>query len=382
MKQTPPPSQPYLQPQGHSNYPYAYPQQQQQQQQYVAQNYAYYQQYPAQNPAYQQPLVHPQQYPPQYAQQYPQQYAQKNPVYYQQQYPVQNGAQYYYVYPQQQAQYGYHPQQYGVPQYAAQPQPIAQQQQQPIAKEEQEIIVKCSLQEMVKRFFNDYMIIWCDPGVNSEENKKYIAQLEKFCQVKTFTEYEKAVSCLKEIKAICHVITAGTNGELFVKEISPSDNILQIYVFCQNKDLHSTWAKDFPKISCIETHIQNVLNQIQQNLLKWYKQASSLKVTLPAFAPIFNDSDKSEMNNLHRYLKVIPNFKNRVQAKQDLLTLSKEIYSDEKNMGFIVSFERYYHHYNKEEILRWYTQESFVYKITNNCLRIASPDSIQYCRLL
>jgi len=253
--------------------------------------------------------------------------------------------------------------------------------------------VKCSLQEMVRRFFNDYVIVWYDAEIDSNENKQYIAQLERFCEVKTFTKWQEAATCVIESTAACHVITSGANGEELAKEIFSTKNVVQIYVFCFKKEQHEAWAKQY-KISCIETHIQRVLDKIQANLLEWYQQKSSAKMNLPAFAPIFNDTDKSEMNNLHRLLKVIPNFKNRQQAKNDLMSLAKLIYRDEQNMAFITKFENEYNEYCRHNlrltngvvarfgILCWYTEEAFVYKITNNCLRIASADSIQYARLL
>ena len=245
-----------------------------------------------------------------------------------------------------------------------------------------EIIIKCTLEEMVKHFFKDYVIVWHDPNVNTQENQQYIANLTKFCEVFPFTEWEKAKDYIQATQAVCHVITSGTNGELLVKEIFERENVCNIYIFCGNKEHHSSWAQNYPKISCIETNIKNLINQIQQNLLEWYKKASSLNFNLPAFAPIFDDSDKSQMNHLHRYLKVIPNFKNRQQAKNDFLNLSKAIYTDVQNIKYMADFERYYNDYNKSQTLRWYTQESFLYKVTNNCLRIATSDSIQYCRLL
>jgi len=78
----------------------------------------------------------------------------------------------------------------------------------------------------------------------------------------------------------------------------------------------------------------------------------------------------------------MPKFKNRLQARKDVVNLARAIYSDETNMSFITDFDQNYTEYNKEAIMKWYTQESFLYKITNNCLRIATSDSIQYCRLL
>lgn len=244
----------------------------------------------------------------------------------------------------------------------------------------EEIIIMCKLEEIVQEFFKDYVIVWHDPNVESEQNQFYKAQLERFCEVQTFTEWKDASKYIKEAKAICHVLTSGSNGELLVKEISSSQSVLKIYIFCGNKDYHQIWAKNYSKVSCIEVQIKDVINQIEQNLLKWYKEASSLRTNLPAFASIFNNWDKSKINKLHHYLKVLPNFKNRSQAKNDFITLSKAIYPpDEKN---IKDFEKNYNEYEKKKILRWYTHESFLYKVTNNCLRIASSDSIQYCRLL
>ena len=247
---------------------------------------------------------------------------------------------------------------------------------------QKEIIIKCDLEEMVKAFFEEYVIVWHDPKVNNEENQQYIAQLKRFCKVFPFTKWEEAKDFLEKTQVSCHVITSGTNGELLVKEISMKQKVENIYIFCQDKDFHSSWAKDYSKISCIETDIQSLVNKIQENLFKWYKKKSSLKLNLPAFAPIFDDSDKSQMNHLHGSLKVLPNFQNRDQAKDDFLALSKMIFQDPENIKLIADFEEKYQKYDKEQILRWYTRDSFLYKVTNNCLRIATSDSIQYCRLL
>jgi len=196
--------------------------------------------------------------------------------------------------------------------------------------QEPDIIIKCSREEMMRHFFKDYTVVWHDPSVHSPENQELRTYIERFCEIQAFTEWEKAFAYVNETQAICYVITSGTNGELLVKQIFDKQNVSGIYIFCRNQEYHSTWAKKYPKVVCIETYLQNIVNHIQYALLQWYKEASSLRLNLPAFAPIFNDTDKSTMNNLHRYLKVIPNFKNRLQAKCDVLNLSRAIYSDAK----------------------------------------------------
>jgi len=247
---------------------------------------------------------------------------------------------------------------------------------------EEDIIIKCGLKHMTKHFFNEYVFVWHDPNITSGENQGYIPQIEKLCEVKTFTEWEEASKFIKDAKAICHVITSGKNGELLCKEISSSKNVSSVYIFCANKKYHSTWAKSYPQIACVEDDIKPVLKKIEQNLLKWYQDTSSLKLNLPAFAPVFNDGDKSDMNNLHLYLKALTNFKNRAQAKNDFITLSRATYPHKEQRQFIDKFEKKYKTYNKADILNWYTKECFLYKLINNCLRVASTDSIQYCRLL
>ena len=104
---------------------------------------------------------------------------------------------------------------------------------------EKEIIIKCGLEEIVKDFFQAYAIVWHDPNLDSQENQIYIAELEKFCQVKRFTEWQKASVYIQETKTIFHVITSGTNGEALVKEISTNENIKEVYIFCRNKEFHS-----------------------------------------------------------------------------------------------------------------------------------------------
>ncbi len=246
----------------------------------------------------------------------------------------------------------------------------------------EDIIVKCSLEEITQSFLKEDMIVWHDPDLNSQKNRHYIFQLEKICQVFTFTEWQKASSFIKEAHGICHVVTSETNGEFLVKQISENQSLSNIFIICKDQNYHSNWTTKYPKVSCIEIQIEHLLSQIQLTLLEGFRGKSSLKLNLPAFAPIFNDSDKSEMNNLHRYLKFIPKFKNRKQAKEDFVNLSKRVYKDPDSTLLITDFENSYNEYDKEQILRWYTIESFLYKITNNCLRIATSDSIQYCRFL
>ena len=98
-----------------------------------------------------------------------------------------------------------------------------------------EIVIKCSLEEMMKVFFKDYVIVWHDPNANSLENQQYIAQLTRFCDVFTFTEWEKASAYIRETKTVCHIVTSGTNGELLVQRIFKRENVCNIYLLWKQR---------------------------------------------------------------------------------------------------------------------------------------------------
>ena len=242
-----------------------------------------------------------------------------------------------------------------------------------------DIMIICDVQKIAKLFIKDYTIIWHDPKINSPQNTIYVNKLKALGDVKVFENWQEASLSINQSEISFQVIISGTNGQPFIQSIADNKNIEQVYIFCGNKSFHSSWTKDYEKlVACVETRFDILFDEISRNITAWQKQHSSLKVNFPAFAPIFDDLDTTMMNRINFYLQGFVDFQNREQAKTDLLALSRAIYHDENNMK---DFEKNYKEYNMETILSWYTRQSFLFKIVNNCLRIASDDSILYARL-
>ena len=240
-----------------------------------------------------------------------------------------------------------------------------------------EIIIMSSVEEVTKLFMKDTIIVWHDPEVNSRENQQYKDKLKTISEVKTFSGWKEASQFIMTSGLPCQVITAGTNGEDFAKEIIKHPNVISIHVFCRAIEKHTMWAQNIQKVAGVKNQFSEIWRNIEQELLNWQKQDSSLRA-FPNFAPIFNDTDKDELIYQHLNLRGLIHFQNRAQGKKDFLNLAKAIYKDKKNMK---DFEKNYKEYDMKSILTWYTKQSFFYKTTNNCLRISTPDSIQYCRL-
>ena len=231
----------------------------------------------------------------------------------------------------------------------------------------EDVIIKCEIGAMVKQFFKDFVIVWFNPNINSPENFSFIAQLERFCQVKTFTQSQETLAYIKEAKATCHVITPSENE--FIAQVCEEPNVYGVYVVGKSQQ------ENLPKILCVETNLPNILFKIQKNLIRNYEQKVSSGFR---FAPIFNEIDQCHLTFRHLYLKTLPHFKNIAQAKNDFLTLCKILYTDEKSFDFIIDLTE---NYDEKNILTWFTQPSLFSKVINRCLAISSSDSLQYCRL-
>ena len=245
--------------------------------------------------------------------------------------------------------------------------------------DQEDIIIMSDIKEITKLFVKEQIIIWYDPNPDTLENVDFLTELEKDYLVKRFSGWKKASNTIKEISVSFQLIMSGINKNLPVELIDIMSKVNFLYILTSNKEDLYQLFKGFSQNIFIEENFKDILSQVNLNTKRWQRESSSLRVDFPAFVSIFDDLDKSQINYQHLYLKGLINFQNRSQAKRDFLILSKTIYQDIQN---IEAFEQTYNEYNMASILKWYTKECFLYKVTNNCLRIASSDSIQYCRLI
>jgi len=247
-------------------------------------------------------------------------------------------------------------------------------------EEEQEVMVMCHLPEMTKLFIKEYIFIWYDPHSLSKKYPLCTEELQSYYEAKIFSEWDECFSLITKEKIDCHILISGPDTEILTKELLNNSTIMKpIYVF--NDDFTPekiSRARSDKKKLCLENQIENLVKTIKKSMTEWQRKSSSLRGGLPAFSTIFDDYDKSMINKLHYYLIGLTHFESRIQAKRDFVSLSKTCYSTKR---YYTEFEAY-DQYDMEKILKWYTTDTFLYKATNNCLRIATSDSVNYCRLV
>jgi len=245
--------------------------------------------------------------------------------------------------------------------------------------EKDEIIIMCSVPEVQKVFVKEYFFVWVDQNSISHKFPLVKQKLISDYDAQIYSTSYKALNEISWSKVPCHLIISGSDAIAKSHEFYNLSNLESIFLFDESIDPTQIKLSDLnKKIKCLDNDIKIFMENVQKVMDTWQREGSSLKQNLPAFSPIFNDYDKSMINYLHYYLTGFTHFKNRKQAKKDFLSLAQCFYTCNHQLK---KFEEEYHDYDMEKIFFWYTKDDFLFKMTNNSLRAATSDSIQYSRL-
>ena len=242
----------------------------------------------------------------------------------------------------------------------------------------EKIVIKGEIEDILINFFQKQRVIWFEANINSHENQKHLKQLQEKYIVDTFQKLDEAYyHILNNQKHSYYVIASGDSGEELIEKIHK--NIRMFCVFCRNVDVHRRWAKKFLKFGCVSDKLYDINRTILIDLLQSQARSPPLRYNFPSFLTLFDHQDLNKIFSHHLYLRRLVHFKDRRQAKADFFSLASHLYPND--LDALKLFKKTYDNYARESILKWFTQESFFYKTLNACLKIATVDSIQYCRL-
>jgi hypothetical protein len=97
----------------------------------------------------------------------------------------------------------------------------------------------------------NFVLIWLDPSVNSDENSNAQKKLANIhTNFKKFTSVADAEKSIRQFAVTNRVIliVSGGFGKEIVPRIHQLEQVLMIYVFCVKRETHIEWAKEFDKV--------------------------------------------------------------------------------------------------------------------------------------
>jgi len=244
----------------------------------------------------------------------------------------------------------------------------------PINKEgEEEVMMMRDLKDMAKELRQDFVVLWYDPKISTESKMSLEEKIElRIEENNIFLDVSELYQMINSYTGTpYHLIFLGRDkAERIIKDMDNFRGLLGLYIYDDNSQ----------EMSDEKVEIKKTLEELIPKIKEGFRTRSKLVNTFPSFATNFDALDKTEIFNMHYYLKGLIKFDNRKQAKGDFIQLARRIYQD--NDRNLMRFETEYDQFNAEKIFYWYTKDSPVYRVLNNCLRIASSDSILYSRFV
>ncbi|CAF1085058.1 unnamed protein product [Didymodactylos carnosus] len=216
----------------------------------------------------------------------------------------------------------------------------------------------------------DISLVWLDSNIH-DPNDNIDTQIRLRSIINHLNVYTNMNDCLQYIQSIneekIFLIVSGSLGRRMVPIIYPLQVIVYIYVFCNDKEKHEQWSKDYPKI-------HGVFSQKDQLFMRLIKDFRSYSNDLMPTSLLKADAYQNGINVLSKenaafmwhqiLLKVLRTMPQTNNAKNDLLSICRLQYKGNDNeIKKIVEFRD---NYNTLDAIRWYTRDSFLYRILNN----------------
>ncbi|CAF3621777.1 unnamed protein product [Rotaria socialis] len=189
-------------------------------------------------------------------------------------------------------------------------------------------------------------------------------------RLKAFNDIENTLRFIDSThNANIFLIISGTLGETNARKFDTIPQIICLYVYCMNTDIHAKWAKEIRKIRCIVSNTTHLFIRLHADI-------KQLSVRWPFGQKSFQKAEMFTSEWYHLFLLAVSHQPQCIQESyREMLDECRIYYRDHHSMlKRIDDFAQYCNSYNA--ILE-YTRSSFVYSITNHALRTQNMELIK-----
>ncbi|UJR22195.1 hypothetical protein I4U23_025259 [Adineta vaga] len=231
---------------------------------------------------------------------------------------------------------------------------------------------------------NDYIFVWLDKTIEiSKDNQdvKALIQLNTRSRLRIYIEPDICIENLtgnQFLNKRIILIISNEFGPVVLPVIHDCPHIQSIYVYCTNRSLAQEWSKTFMKVTNIFTDRNALLTKICEHVCTW-----DIDRQLPI--SIFHLEDRqNSLQNLtsnsatfmwyQTMILVLRSMAKYSDSKRDMIDECLASYhDDETEKKRIKEFEQ---DYLSSGALKWYTRDSFVYRLLNRALRTQKSEII------
>ena len=225
-------------------------------------------------------------------------------------------------------------------------------------------------------------LIWFDPKIGSSEDNENTKQ-----QLRSINDFVVFHANLDECAAFIQstekekifLITSGSKASQLLPLVAHLRQVDSIFIFCIKQDRYQQLISEYPKIIGVYARLDDLCSSIRHEIELVDQQLQTFSMFDRHQKSTKDLSQQSgEFLWLQLFHYVIIRLPRQQQAKQQMIDVCRQYYrGNNKELELIDEFERDYH---PEDAIRWYSKQSFVYKMVNKALRSEDLDQLQTFR--
>ena len=216
---------------------------------------------------------------------------------------------------------------------------------------------------------NDMIIIWLDETLKNPEklltSQRPTLLLSYIKSIQTFTDILECENYINKMEDLSiFLVVSGSLGEKIISNIHHLPQITFIYVFCVNKDRHELWTESFSKIRGVFIDDLSLSTQLKNDVCS----LSNINFPFGLF-----DSTQQTLQDLnqeqasfmwfHLIIEVLFRLPRTSEAKTEMIS---EFQENQAQLEKLAEFEEVY---DAKDAIRWYTDNTFVFRLFNRAFR-------------
>jgi hypothetical protein len=214
-------------------------------------------------------------------------------------------------------------------------------------------------------------LIWFDPSIGShhdtQQTKQQLRSINNF--VIFHTNLDECVTMIRSInKEKIFLITSGSKASQLLPHVAQLRQLDSIFIFCIKRDKYLNLLDEQPKIIDIYTDLSELCAAIRQEIGFFNEQLQTFSVFDQRKKSTKDLSKQSaEFLWFHLFHHIILDLPRNQRAKKQMIEVCRSYYrGNTKELRLIDEFEQ---NYRPDDAIRWYSKQSFIYRLVNKALR-------------
>ncbi|CAF0876685.1 unnamed protein product [Adineta steineri] len=221
------------------------------------------------------------------------------------------------------------------------------------------------------------LLIWLDSNIDetNDDCQNTITKLRSVVNdINTYTNCDQCLKFIQTVinKKVCMVISVSL-GQHIVPRVHNMPQVDSIFIFCDNKNYHEQWVKDWRKIKGVFTDITPICEALKEAAHQCEQNAIPMSF-------VGSNKKLDQLDPSFMYTQII---------KEILLTIKFEQkhiqeYFDycrnafEGNKKELKNIQQLEDDYHKKTPIYWYNCDMFLYPMLNRALRLMDGDIITH----